>query len=91
MSNISKTIVSLGFNCVRLLFSVSLWATNPPVPNAAVAANPHLYNRTAIELMDDTVMELIRVGLVIVLNNHNSVAGWCCDLNNEDGIWSTDR
>lgn len=28
---------------------------------------------------------------MIILNNHNSQPGWCCEIENEDGLWSTSR
>jgi aryl-phospho-beta-D-glucosidase BglC (GH1 family) len=39
---ISKTIASLGFNCVRLPYSLELYLSNPEVENQNVAANEEL-------------------------------------------------
>ena len=40
MEDIVARIVDLGFNCVRLVFSLELWYTDPEIEERAVAANP---------------------------------------------------
>ena len=71
IDSISERIATLGFNCVRLPFSVFLVARNPPVPANALAANPQLHNLSALQLLDETVASISRAGLLTVLNNHN--------------------
>ncbi|KAL1503291.1 hypothetical protein AB1Y20_011343 [Prymnesium parvum] len=87
--NITEKIVELGFNCVRLPYSLDLWAKDPAVLPEAIAANPQLVNLSALQVFDHTIAEVGRAGVVTILNNHNSEAGWCCDLHHEDGLWST--
>ena len=71
IDSISERIAALGFNCVRLPFSVSLVAHNPPVPAKALAANPQFVNLSAVQLLDETVASISRAGLLTLLNNHN--------------------
>ena len=46
-------------------------------------------NYTGMQLFDFAVQELADQGLLIVLNNHNSASGWCCDPKSEEGLWAT--
>ena len=89
LRNISRHIADLGFNCIRMPISIALWAQNPPVPSHVLSANPDLQklNLRGMELLDHTIKALTDAGLLIFLNDHTSSAGWCCDLNSEEGIW----
>ena len=40
VTDIVTTIRNLGFNCIRLVFSLELIYTDPPVLDRALAANP---------------------------------------------------
>ena len=87
---IVATIVALGFNCVRLPFSLELLFEDPPVPAIAVdpALNPDLPpGIRGMALLDRTIEAMTSAGLMVVLNNHNSKAGWCCSGTSEEGIW----
>lgn len=42
-----------------------------------------------MQLFDAIIDELVAQDILIVLNNHNSASGWCCDLNSEEGLWQT--
>lgn len=75
---IADSIVSLGANCVRIPLSVELVVRNP-TPNASVIAG---INRsqcnvsTALDVLDCQVSSLTQRGLMVILNNHVSFAGW---------------
>ena len=86
---IADQIRLLGFNCVRLPFSLEMYTKNAMVPAKATAANPRLQNMSAVDVFDATISAITATGLLVVLNNHNSRAGWCCDLNSEEGLWHT--
>eukprot|EP00941_MAST-03F_sp_MAST-3F-sp1_P006240 g6240.t1 len=85
---IATTIVELGFNCVRLPYSLALYFKNPVVSDDAVVANPELKGKKALDVFDATVSALSSVGVLTILNNHGSAAGWCCKLESEEGVWS---
>ncbi len=40
--------------------------------------------------MDVMVAKLTSAGLMVILNNHNSAAGWCCSGTDGEGLWYTD-
>jgi len=52
---IVKSIAALGFNCVRLPYSVELYLGNPSIDDTKVAANTHLKGLKALEVFDQTV------------------------------------
>jgi hypothetical protein len=81
----------MGFNCIRLPFSLALVVENPIVPAHALAANPELVGMRALDAMDALMRELLAQNVLVVLNNHNSQAGWCCDVNSKEGLWNTDE
>lgn len=85
--SIARSIAAMGFNAVRLPFSVDTVLRDPPVADAAVAANPFLFGATALEVMDAVIVELGKVGLSVILDNHMTVADWCCQRADCDGLW----
>ena len=86
---LSERIADWGFNCVRMPISIDLWYKDPPVPAFALAANPELQalGLSGMQLLDKTISALTSAGLLILLNDHTSTAGWCCDHDSEEGIW----
>ena len=80
----------MGFNAVRLPFSVDTVLRDPPVADAAVAANPFLFGATALGVMDAVIVELGKVGVALILDNHMTVADWCCQRADCDGVWYHD-
>ena len=92
LQNISARIVELGFNCVRLPFSSELVLTNRshvPHPRQSLAANEDLQALTPLEVFDRTLYSLTQAGLLVILNNHVSSAGWCCSESDGEGLWYT--
>ena len=89
LCSIAARIVELGFNCVRIPYSLDLWYRDPAVPEMAVAANPLLLDKSGMQLTDIVIRGLISSGLGVMLNNHNSKADFCCSTWQEDGLWST--
>jgi len=91
ISSIAKTISGLGFNCIRLPFSLEQFFENPVVENSRVSSNPDLAGKTSMDVFDATVSGLTDEGLIALLNNHNSKAGWCCSEQDGDGLWYTHK
>ncbi len=87
LDDIAATIAALGFNSVRLPFSIEMVEQTAPVPLAPVAANPDLEGRTPLEVMDAVIDALSHEGLVVILDNHSSEAVWYDDSH---GLWYTD-
>ncbi len=88
ISDIARSIAGLGFNSVRLPFSMEMVEQTEPVEPLVVAANPELEGRTPIEVMDAVIDALAKEGLVVILDNHSSEAVWYSATN---GLWYTDE
>ncbi|GMH75062.1 hypothetical protein TrLO_g8803 [Triparma laevis f. longispina] len=90
-----NSIKHLGYNCVRLPYTVELALEDPPVPLESALpvpplnANPDLLGLSSLEVFDKTVEALTDAGLMIILNVHTSAQGWCCQLDSDEGIWFT--
>ena len=61
--------------------------SNPIVTNDAIAANPLLFGKSAMEIFDLTVESLTKAGVAVILNNHISDAMWCCGEWDGNGLW----
>ena len=75
---IARRIRCLGFNAVRLPWSNEMYESNPKVPDYAVTANPQLKGLHAMAVYTRVVDALAAQGLLVILDNHNSNAEWCC-------------
>lgn len=69
---IAKTIASLGFNCVRLPYSLQAYFSNPVVSDADVAMNPEYKGLTSMLVFDKVLKACTDNGLMVILNNHVS-------------------
>ncbi len=78
LGDLCREIRAMGFNGVRLTFSLQMFYDNPVVQNKFLTANPELFGRRAMEIFDLTVLEITRAGLMVILNNHVSSSMWCC-------------
>jgi endoglucanase len=87
LDTIASEIRALGFNSVRLPWSNALVHDNPVVCDASVAANPRLRGQRALAVLDAVVTALGRQGLLVVLDNHQTTADWCCLPTAEDSLW----
>lgn len=92
---LAKAIVQIGFNCVRLVYSLQaltaphadpFWLGNNGSEEEAWI-NPRLQGSSPIQVLDAVVQASIAAGLAVILNNHNSDAGWCCSETDENGLW----
>jgi len=87
LSTIAHEVKAMGFDSVRIPWSNELVETNPVVPAYAVAANPDLKGKHALEVLDRTVEALAREGLYVILDNHVSRADWCCNEGDGNALW----
>jgi endoglucanase len=89
---IAHQIRGMGFNSVRLLWSNEMFERNPVIDDPRVlAANPDLLGRTALEVFDAVIEGLAAEGLLVILDNHTSDAGWCCNNQDGNGLWYNGR
>jgi len=84
---ISAGIAALGFNCVRLSYSVEAYVRNPVLRPSYISKLGNSTNRRFLDVFDEVVVALTAAGLMVVVNNHNSDAGWCCTLEDDNGLW----
>ncbi|CAE7302537.1 unnamed protein product [Symbiodinium natans] len=90
LSKLAGRIRELGFNCVRLCYSTENHLSNPLVNDEDVAANPDLKGKRFLYIFQRTVQALTNEGLMVILNNHISKSGWCCNVKQDEGFWYTD-
>ncbi|XP_059448218.1 glycosyl hydrolase 5 family protein-like [Corylus avellana] len=103
MDAISKRIVSMGFNCVRLTWPLSL-ATNLSLASLTVrqsferlglsqyiasiqANNPSIIDLSLIKAFQAVVSNLGANNLMVILDNHISEPGWCCSETDGNGFF----
>jgi endoglucanase len=86
LDEIVEHIVCLGFNAVRLPWSNEMYESNPIVPDYTVTANPQLKGLRALAVYDRVVRALAARGVLVILDNHNSNAEWCCGDDGND-LW----
>jgi endoglucanase len=87
LPSIVGEIKSLGFNVVRLPWSNQLYESNPVVGNYALAANPSMEGENALTVLDQVIAALTSAGIMVILDNHNSNAEWCCSTTDGNSLW----
>ena len=87
VDDIAEIVAAMGFNSVRLPFSLEMVEQTTPVASSVVAANPEMEGLTPIEVMDAVIDALAEAGVVVILDNHSSEAVWYSATN---GLWYTD-
>jgi aryl-phospho-beta-D-glucosidase BglC (GH1 family) len=88
---LARTIAGLGFNSIRLPFSVWMTEQTAPVPEQYLRANPDLYGATPLEVFDACVAALTGAGLIVIPNCHLLSGGWCCSADDRNGLWYNDN
>jgi len=87
LSSIVQQIKSMGFNVVRLPWSNQLYESNPVVGNYALTANPGMEGENALTILDQVIAALTNAGIMVILDNHNSDAEWCCGATDGNALW----
>ncbi|CAL5443061.1 unnamed protein product [Camellia sinensis] len=94
IDSVSKKIVSMGFNCVRLTWPLFL-ATNDSLANTTVRQsfrnlgliesiagfqvnNPSIIDHSLISAFQAVVSSIGDNNVMVILDNHISKPGWCC-------------
>jgi hypothetical protein len=91
LESLARLVRTLGFNVVRLTWSVESVLTNPVVKDSVVAANPRLIGLTALEVLDEVGKALQHEGVLLWLDNHMLDTDWCCDRQDCNGFWFNSR
>jgi len=87
LQSIVNQIKSLGFNAVRLPWSNELYERNPVVPKHALDANTNMEVERALTALDQVIDALSNSGIMVILDNHNSSAEWCCSNTDGNTLW----
>ena len=87
--DIVQEVRQMGFDAVRLQWSNQLLESNPIVPGYAVSANPEFEGWHAMQVFDQVVRALTGQGIMVILDNHNSNAEWCCSGDDGNMLWYT--
>ena len=87
LPSIVNTIKGMGFNAVRLLWSNQMVESNPVVGSYALTANPSLEGENALTIFDQVIQALTNAGIMVILDNHVSTAGWCCSTIDGNELW----
>jgi len=88
---LARRIAGLGFNSVRLPFSLWMTEQTAPVPDQYLAANPDLAGATPMQVYDACVEALTGEGLIVIPNCHILDPGWCCSADDGNGLWYNNR
>ncbi|KAF3332158.1 Endoglucanase [Carex littledalei] len=100
---ISKSIVSRGFNCVRLTYATFM-LTNKSLSSLTVKRsfellnltnalhgigihNPSILNLTLIQAYQAVVSNLGENNIMVILDNHLTKPGWCCPQTDGNGFF----
>lgn len=85
LAQILATVRGLGFNHVRLPFSVATIRRNPVV-SQHLEANPELQGKHALDVLDAVVAACKAADVAVVLDCHRLEPGWG-DVGQEHGLW----
>ncbi|KAJ4959966.1 hypothetical protein NE237_019876 [Protea cynaroides] len=100
---ISKQIISMGFNCVRLTWSLFM-VTNDSFASLTIRQsfqklglldsisgiklnNPSLLDLPLIQAYQVVVSNLADNNVMVILDNHISEPGWCCSNSDDNGFF----
>ena len=89
IGDIANWIASNGFNSVRIPWSNEMYEKNPVVDSTYLTANPSLDGERALDILDTVINTLGSYGLMVILDNHETDAGWCCSNKDHNGLWYT--
>ena len=90
--SIAELFANMGFNCVRIPWSVESVLKPHVVTNTTLlAANEDLMGKTTDDILNAVVSACSKQHLMVIMDNHMSDADWCCSLSDQNGLWYNDR
>lgn len=87
VDEIVKRIAELGFNCVRVAYSLEAHVRNPFLEEQFVKANRFLSGKRFLDGFDAGIEALTKAGLMVIIDQHVSRAGYCCHWSQDEGLW----
>jgi len=87
LAQIIDEIRQIGVNSVRLPWANETLEQNPVPPAYAISANPQFKGKRAMEIMDAVISALAHAHIMVILDNHVSLADWCCSEDDGNGLW----
>ncbi|ESW04479.1 hypothetical protein PHAVU_011G098000 [Phaseolus vulgaris] len=103
LDTISKRIKSMGFNCVRLTWPLLLLTNHSLASltvrnsfknlallqsiDAVQAINPSIIDLPLIKAYQEVVKSLGENDVMVILDNHVTVPGWCCSSMDGNGFF----
>jgi endoglucanase len=87
ITTIVNEIAAMGFNGVRLPWSNQMWQKNPVVSDNVLTANPQFQGEHARTIFEQVTADLAHAGLMVILDDHNSNAEWCCSSTDGNTLW----
>jgi aryl-phospho-beta-D-glucosidase BglC (GH1 family) len=79
-----QQMVQLGFNAIRIPFSLQSLSPSSIPSNISASLNPDLAGLTSLQVLDRIVAEAGTLGLKIILDNHTASVGSSA---NPNGLW----
>jgi len=102
IQDIVSQIAKSGFNCVRLSYATYMFTRHAndtirdtlyslDIPKDVVSAiekhNPLMLNMTHVQAYEAAVDALGEKGVMVLIDNHVSMADWCCGNNDQNGFF----
>lgn len=102
IQDIANQIAKSGFNCVRLSYATYMFTRHAndtirdtlyslDIPKDVVSAiekhNPLMLNMTHVQAYEAAIDALGEKGVMVLIDNHVSMAEWCCDNNDQNGFF----
>eukprot|EP00929_Paragymnodinium_shiwhaense_P031836 TRINITY_DN17756_c0_g1_i1.p1 TRINITY_DN17756_c0_g1~~TRINITY_DN17756_c0_g1_i1.p1 ORF type:complete len:670 (+),score=110.83 TRINITY_DN17756_c0_g1_i1:139-2148(+) len=84
---LARLVSKLGFNVVRLTFSMKAILEDKVVDDRLVGANPNLKGLTSLQVFDAVIDALKAEGVLVFIDNHMLDNDWCCDRQDCNGFW----
>jgi endoglucanase len=61
--------------------------TNPPVSPNVLTKEPTLVGLGGLDIFKIVAGNLTANGVMVILDNHMSDSDWCCNENDNNGLW----
>ncbi|GAA0151030.1 hypothetical protein LIER_09838 [Lithospermum erythrorhizon] len=103
LSYIVKEIVSMGFNCVRFTYATYMFTRHGysnlsvreslnkfslnDAKNGFAKNNPEFLDMSVVDVHKSVVDELGKNNVMVILDNHVSKPGWCCNKYDGNGFF----
>lgn len=101
VGSIARHVAQMGFNCVRLTWATYMFTRHANLTvarsfgslglqdaaNGIARYNPGLLNLSVVEAHRAVVEELVKEGVMVILDNHLSQPMWCCGDHDGNGFF----